>query len=69
MDTNVHAQDSIRLVQRLIELRKPNWELAVYPVENHSFEQESSWADEYKRILKLFETNLRLAPPSRARAR
>jgi dipeptidyl aminopeptidase/acylaminoacyl peptidase len=69
VDTNVHVQDSIRLVQRLIELRKPNWDFAVYPVENHGFEQESSWADEYKRILKLFETNLRLAPPSRAKAR
>ena len=69
VDTNVHAQDSIRLAQRLIELRKTNWELAVYPVENHGFEQETSWADEYKRILRLFETHLRLAPPSRAKAR
>jgi dipeptidyl aminopeptidase/acylaminoacyl peptidase len=49
----------VRLVQRLIELRKENWELAVYPVEDHGFERASSWADEYKRILKLFETNLR----------
>ncbi|MFB3853239.1 MAG: alpha/beta fold hydrolase [Vicinamibacterales bacterium] len=62
VDTNVHIQDSIRLVQRLIELRKDNWELAVYPVENHGFEQETSWADEYKRILRLFETNLRSKP-------
>jgi len=60
VDTNVHFQDSVRLVQRLIELRKENWELAVYPVENHGFEQETSWADEYRRILKLFETHLRL---------
>ncbi len=69
VDTNVHVQDSIRLAQRLIELRKTNWELALYPVENHAFEQETSWADEYTRILKLFETHLRLAPPSRAKAR
>ncbi len=60
VDTNVHFQDSVRLAQRLIELRKENWELAVYPVENHAFTEETSWADEYKRILKLFETNLRL---------
>ncbi|MBA3440931.1 MAG: prolyl oligopeptidase family serine peptidase [Pyrinomonadaceae bacterium] len=59
VDTNVHFQDTVRLVQRLIELRKENWELAVYPVEDHAFEQPSSWADEYKRVLKLFETNLR----------
>jgi dipeptidyl aminopeptidase/acylaminoacyl peptidase len=60
VDVNVHFQDTVRLVQRLIELRKENWELAVYPVEDHGFERASSWADEYKRILKLFETNLRL---------
>ncbi len=69
VDTNVHAQDSIRLAQRLIELRKTNWELALYPVENHAFEQETSWADQYTRILALFEKHLRLAPPSRAKAR
>ncbi len=55
VDTNVHFQDSVRLAQRLIELRKENWELAVYPVENHGFTEETSWADEYRRILKLFE--------------
>jgi dipeptidyl aminopeptidase/acylaminoacyl peptidase len=59
VDTNVHFQDSVRLAQRLIELRKENWELAVYPVENHGFERETSWADEYRRILRLFEDHLR----------
>jgi len=59
VDTNVLFQDSVRLAQRLIELRKENWEFAPYPVENHGFERASSWADEYKRILKLFEDNLR----------
>ncbi|MBV9772169.1 MAG: S9 family peptidase [Bryobacterales bacterium] len=57
-DTNVHFQDSVELVQKLIELRKQNWQLAVYPVENHGFVQPSSWADEYKRIFDLFEKNL-----------
>jgi dipeptidyl aminopeptidase/acylaminoacyl peptidase len=59
MDINVHFQDSVRLAQRLIELRKENWELAAYPVEEHGFVEETAWADEYKRILKLFETHLR----------
>jgi dipeptidyl aminopeptidase/acylaminoacyl peptidase len=59
VDTNVQFEDTVRLVQRLIELRKPNWDLAVYPVENHGFVQPSSWADEYKRILALFEKNLK----------
>ena len=39
VDVNVHAQDSVRLAQRLIELRKENWELALYPVEDHAFER------------------------------
>ncbi len=59
VDVNVHFQDSVRLAQRLIELRKENWELAVYPVEDHGFVEETSWADEYKRILKLFDDTLK----------
>jgi hypothetical protein len=49
----------VRLVEKLIELRKENWEVAPYPVEDHGFEREESWADEYKRILKLFVENLK----------
>lgn len=64
-DTNVHFQDTAELVQKLIELRKENWTLAVYPVENHGFVQPSSWADEYKRILDLFEKNLKRQDESR----
>jgi dipeptidyl aminopeptidase/acylaminoacyl peptidase len=59
VDTNVHFVDTVRLVEKLIELHKDNWELAVYPVEDHGFVQPASWADEYKRIFKLFETNLK----------
>ena len=59
VDTNVHFQDTVRLVERLIELRKENWEVAIYPIEDHGFVQPASWADEYKRILKLFETRLK----------
>lgn len=59
VDVNVNFQDTVRLVEKLIELRKENWEVAPYPVEDHGFEREESWADEYKRILKLFVTNLK----------
>lgn len=59
VDTNVHFQDVVRLSQKLIELGKENWELAVYPMEDHGFVEPSSWTDEYKRILKLFEQNLK----------
>jgi dipeptidyl aminopeptidase/acylaminoacyl peptidase len=58
-DINTHFHGVLRLVQRLIELRKTNWELAVYPMESHSFVEPCSWADEYHRILKLFEENLK----------
>ncbi len=54
VDDNVHVQDTIRLQQRLIELRKENWEVALYPVESHGFRDAASWSDEYRRILKLF---------------
>jgi dipeptidyl aminopeptidase/acylaminoacyl peptidase len=66
VDTNVLFQDTVRLVQRLIELRKDNWSVAPFPVENHGFEEETSWADEYKRILKLFEDNLKSHDARRA---
>lgn len=46
------------LCNRLIELGKDNWELAVYPVEDHGFVEPSSWTDEYKRIMKLFDETL-----------
>jgi len=59
IDQNVNYQDIIRLSQKLIELHKENWELASYPVEDHGFEQPSSWTDEYKRIYKLFEGTLK----------
>jgi dipeptidyl aminopeptidase/acylaminoacyl peptidase len=54
VDVNVHFQDVVRLSQRLIELEKDNWEMAIYPAEDHGFVEPSSWTDEYKRILKLF---------------
>ena len=58
VDDNVFFVDVVRLVQRLIELEKEDFETAIYPVEPHGFVQPSSWLDEYRRIYKLFETNL-----------
>jgi dipeptidyl aminopeptidase/acylaminoacyl peptidase len=59
VDVNVHFLDVVRLAQRLIELGKTNWEMAVYPVEDHGFVRPDSWTDEYRRILELFERYLR----------
>lgn len=58
VDVNVHFQDVVRLAQRLIELGKENWEMAVYPVEDHGFVRPDSWTDEYTRIFKLFERHI-----------
>ena len=58
LDTNVQFQDVVRLSQRLIELKKENWELALYPIEGHGFVYPSSWADEYKRIYQLFDRTI-----------
>ncbi|MCY7297323.1 S9 family peptidase [Alteromonas sp. a30] len=58
VDDNVFFVDVVRLVQRMIELEKQNFETAIYPVEPHGFVQPSSWLDEYRRIYKLFEENL-----------
>jgi len=60
VDDNVHFQDIVRLQQRLIELKKENWELAIYPLESHGFVTASGWTDEYKRIWKLFYEMSRL---------
>ncbi|MCH1929494.1 prolyl oligopeptidase family serine peptidase [Shewanella sp. A25] len=59
LDDNVFFQDSVRMVQHLIELEKPMFETAIYPVEPHGFRQPSSWLDEYRRIYKLFEQELK----------
>ena len=58
VDDNVFFEDTVRLVQRLIELEKQDFETAIYPVEPHGFVQPSSWLDEYRRIYKLFENTL-----------
>lgn len=59
IDDNVFFRDSVVLTQKLIELHKDNWELAPYPLERHGFTRADSWLDEYKRVLKLFENNLK----------
>ena len=59
VDDNVFFQDSVRMAQRLIELKKDNWELASYPLERHAYVQPESWYDQYRRIYQLFERSLK----------
>jgi dipeptidyl aminopeptidase/acylaminoacyl peptidase len=57
-DDNVLAEDVMRLSQRLIELGKEDWELALHPVERHAYRRASSWTDQMTRTYKLFERTL-----------
>ena len=58
VDTNVQPQDIFRLSQRLIELGKTDWELAMYPLEPHGFQTPSGWTDQYRRIFKYIEESV-----------
>ena len=62
-DRNVHYQDTVRLAQRLIELKKPGWELASLPVEDHGWQNEFSRLDSNRRIFNLFEETLKRPLP------
>jgi dipeptidyl aminopeptidase/acylaminoacyl peptidase len=60
VDDNVHAQDSVQLIEKLMRLEKTNYfEAMFYPSENHGFVRPSSWTDEYERILNFFNKHLR----------
>ncbi len=55
-DDNVFFMDTVHMVEKLKELRNPNFSVMFYPIERHEFEQAYSWLDEYRRIWRLFET-------------
>jgi dipeptidyl aminopeptidase/acylaminoacyl peptidase len=59
IDDNVLFEDSMRVYERLIELHKDNFSMSPYPLDRHGFTNADSWLDEYKRIYRLFESNLR----------
>jgi dipeptidyl aminopeptidase/acylaminoacyl peptidase len=63
-DDNVHFQDSVRLAQRLMELRKDNWDLIPYPIEPHGFVQDYSRLDEMRRRVRLFDRVLKGPRPA-----
>jgi dipeptidyl aminopeptidase/acylaminoacyl peptidase len=59
IDDNVLFADSMRLYERLIELHKDRFTISPYPLDRHAFTNPDSWLDEYKRIDRLFENELR----------
>ncbi|HEY7543485.1 MAG TPA: prolyl oligopeptidase family serine peptidase [Blastocatellia bacterium] len=68
-DRNVHYQDTVRLIQRLIELKKTGWELATMPVEDHGWRNEFSRLDSNRRIFALFEEVLKRPLPAIAESK
>ncbi len=56
-DSNVFAQDSIRLIEKLIQLGK-EFDAMLYPSQDHAFTDAESWIDEYRRIERLFVREL-----------
>ncbi len=59
-DDNVHVQDSVQLIEKLIRLGKTQYfEAMLYPSENHGFVRPESWTDEYTRIFTFFEKHLK----------
>ena len=65
VDDNVQPQDIFRLSQRLIELGKRDWELAIAPVEPHGYTEPTSWADKLHRIYDLIENTVGPDAPAR----
>ncbi|MEX0706950.1 MAG: prolyl oligopeptidase family serine peptidase [Woeseia sp.] len=57
-DDNVFFQDSVLIVQRLLELKKENFEIAIYPLDPHGFVHPESWLDEYRRVYKLMNEHV-----------
>lgn len=59
-DDNVHVQDSVQMMEKLVRLGKTKYfEAMLYPSENHGFVRPESWTDEYERILAFFEKHLK----------
>jgi dipeptidyl aminopeptidase/acylaminoacyl peptidase len=65
-DDNVFFIDTVHMVEKLQELRNPNFSVMFYPTEHHDFKQPYSWLDEYRRIWHLFNTYVN--PPAAAPA-
>lgn len=47
------------VVQRLIELKKEDFEIAIYTRDPHGLVHAESWLYEYRHIFRAFEENLR----------
>ncbi len=57
-DNNVLFQDTVRLVQHLMELKKATFETAFFPLDPHDFRHATSWLYQYRRIFALFQRTI-----------
>ena len=57
VDNNVQIQDSFRLAQMLIEKQK-DFDLVVYPVEDHGWDEIPTRRDSYRRMTDFFDRYL-----------
>ncbi len=58
VDGNVQIQDSFRLAQMLIEKQK-DFDLVVYPVEDHGWDEIPTRRDSYRRMTVFFDRHLK----------
>ncbi len=63
VDGNVQIQDSFRLAQILIEKQK-DFDLVVYPVEDHGWDEIPTRRDSYRRMTEFFDRHLRGDAPA-----
>ena len=57
VDNNVQIQDSFRLSQILMEMKK-DFDMVVYPVEDHGWDEIPSRRDSYFRMTRWFDRHL-----------
>ena len=62
-DGNVFAQDTIRLMEELID-RGLEFDAMLYPSQGHAFDEGAHWLDEYRRIERHLLEALNVALPS-----
>ncbi len=59
IDNNVPYRDAAQYIQKLIEAGNKDFDFMMYPGERHSFVSPDAWYDEYVRIYKFFERELK----------
>lgn len=59
VDDNVGVQDAFQYAEELIQSGNEEFEMMIYPTENHGFTSPNSWYDEYRRIFEFFEKHLK----------